>query len=373
MLASLALFAGLLLAFSNGANDNFKGVATLYGSGTTTYRRALAWATLATAAGSIASVWFARELLARFSGKGIVTDELAAQSEFGVAVALAAGITVMLASRLGFPISTTHALVGAMVGASAASQSTVNWQLLGTKVLAPLIVSPVIAIVGTALIYVSLRRIRITLGIQKETCFCVGREVVEVIPMADHSLAFARAEELTLRMGCAVTCRDQYAGEYIGVDARQSLDTLHLFSAALVSFARGLNDTPKIAALLLIVPFLNSTFAVILCGIVIGLGGVIGGKRIAETLSHRITSMNPGQGFSANLVTSTLVIGASHWGLPVSTTHVSCGALFGIGGVSGHARWRSIGQILVAWITTLPLAAAIAACSFLCIRWMLEI
>lgn len=125
MIAMLALIAAALLAFANGANDNFKGVATLYGSGTTSHRLALVWATLTTAGGSLLAVWFAHELLARFSGKGIVSEELTAQGNFGVAVALAAGITVLLASRLGFPISTTHARVGSMVGASAASQTAV--------------------------------------------------------------------------------------------------------------------------------------------------------------------------------------------------------------------------------------------------------
>jgi PiT family inorganic phosphate transporter len=77
-------------------------------------------------------------------------------------------------------------------------------------------------------------------------------------------------------------------------------------------------------------------------------------------MSRGITAMNPGQAFTANLATALLVLVASRFGLPVSTTHVSCGALFGIGLVTRQARWRTIGRILVAWVTTLPLAATLA-------------
>jgi len=78
--------------------------------------------------------------------------------------------------------------------------------------------------------------------------------------------------------------------------------------------------------------------------------------------------MSPGQGFAANLVTSLLVAGVSRLGLPVSTTHVSVGSLFGIGVVSGTARARMILTILLAWVTTLPLGAALAASTYLILR-----
>ncbi len=81
-------------------------------------------------------------------------------------------------------------------------------------------------------------------------------------------------------------------------------------------------------------------------------------------MSRKITPMNHGQGFVANLVTSVIVIGASRFGMPVSTTHVSCGALFGIGTVTRQARVRTIATILSAWITTLPMAALLGAIGF---------
>ena len=91
------------------------------------------------------------------------------------------------------------------------------------------------------------------------------------------------------------------------------------------------------------------------------LGAILQARKVAETMSHRITRMNHGQGFSANLVTAALVILASRYGLPVSTTHVSCGSLFGIGTVTRQAQWKTIGSVLLAWVVTLPSAAILAA------------
>jgi PiT family inorganic phosphate transporter len=134
----------------------------------------------------------------------------------------------------------------------------------------------------------------------------------------------------------------------------------HFLSAGAVSFARGLNDTPKIVALGLVVGALDLTGSIILVAAGMALGGLIHARRVAETVSKRITRMDPDQGFLANLVTSFLVIFASKWGLPVSTTHVSCGALFGIGVANGQARWQVIRTILLAWLLTLPTAALMA-------------
>jgi PiT family inorganic phosphate transporter len=139
------------------------------------------------------------------------------------------------------------------------------------------------------------------------------------------------------------------------------LDRLHYLSAGAVSFARGVNDTPKIAALLLVSEVAAPGTALVGVGMVMAIGGLLSARRVAETMSHRVTEMNPGQGFAANFVTAALVIGASSLGLPVSTTHVSCGSLFGIGAITRQAHWRTIATILLAWATTLPVAGALGA------------
>lgn len=163
-------------------------------------------------------------------------------------------------------------------------------------------------------------------------------------------------------------CRELYRGRVLGFGAQQVLDALHYLSAGAVSFARGLNDTPKIVALLLAAKALSPTAGLSLVGVTIALGGILAARRVAETMSHGITGMNHGQGFTANLITAVLVLGASRVGVPVSTTHVSCGSLFGLGAATGHAHWRTIGSIFVAWITTLPVAAFLAAGGYLFLR-----
>ena len=145
------------------------------------------------------------------------------------------------------------------------------------------------------------------------------------------------------------------------------MDGAHFLSAGVVGFARGLNDAPKIVALLLLLPRWTFAGGSLPSPRTMAIGGLLHARRIAETMSHKITTMNHGQGFAANLATGILVILASLFGLPVSTTHVSVGALFGIGLTTGQANPRVMRNIALSWIVTLPCAALLAgaACAFL--------
>ncbi|MEY3545920.1 MAG: hypothetical protein RLZZ313_281, partial [Verrucomicrobiota bacterium] len=117
VLEALIIIAALALAYANGANANFKGVASLFGSGTVGYWGAVKWATVTTAAGCLVAVWASGSLLAAFTGKGLVPSELAAEPRFLFAVAAGAGLANLAATRLGFPVSTTHLLLGGLLGA----------------------------------------------------------------------------------------------------------------------------------------------------------------------------------------------------------------------------------------------------------------
>ena len=365
----MAILFGLFLSYANGANDNFKGVATLFGSGTANYRQALLWAAVTTFAGSVAAIFVANGLLEAFKGKGLVPAEVAANSRFGLSVALSAGITVMLASRFGFPISTTHSLIGGLIGAGLlASGAGIHADRLVNKFLVPLLISPFVAVTGAFLLYPLFRSIRRRLGIKRETCLCVGNEASAAAPFAaEGAAAAAVAEEVrtAIRVGAGEECREAYTGEVIGISAETILNWGHFLSAGAVSFARGLNDAPKIAALMLAGGAISPWFA--LCAVAAAMlaGGVLSVRKVAETMALKVTKMNQGQGFSANIVTSVLVIFASKIGVPVSTTHVSCGSLFGIGLVNKQGRWRMIAGILAAWLVTLPVAGAIGAMAYL--------
>jgi PiT family inorganic phosphate transporter len=135
-----------------------------------------------------------------------------------------------------------------------------------------------------------------------------------------------------------------------------------------VSFARGLNDTPKIVALLLAVKALDIHVSMTAVAVAMSLGGWVNSRRVAETMSKKISVMNDGQALSANLVTAFMVIGASRLGLPVSTTHVSVGAISGAGLGRGTANTRVILSILMSWILTLPIAAVTAAVTMAALR-----
>jgi inorganic phosphate transporter, PiT family len=357
------LLTVLFLAYANGANDNFKGVATLFGSRTCSYRHALWWATGTTFAGSMTAMMFAQALVISFSGKGLVPDVLVHDPRFLLAVAGGAAVTVMLATRVGLPISTTHALTGALVGAGLVAAGSVHLQQLGAKFVVPLAVSPFLSIALAGGLYPLFRYLRHACGVERQMCICVSNDVIEPIQMRPDGTAMLQSSGMTISAGQLATCTQRYAGRVVGIDAQWILDRLHALSAGAVCFARGLNDTPKIVALLLAAQALQLPHAITLTlvGVSMACGGLLHARRVATTMSDHITTMNHGQGFTANLSTALLVLCASRWGLPVSTTHVSCGSLFGLGAVTGGARWAMIRTVVAAWIVTLPLAAAAAA------------
>ncbi len=143
-----------------------------------------------------------------------------------------------------------------------------------------------------------------------------------------------------------------------------TLDVLHFLSAGAASFARGLNDTPKMAALLAAVPGLDLRWAFLLVAVGIAAGGLLDIRRVAETLGKKLTGINAGQGFAASFVTAALVTTASLHSVPMSTTHVSVGSLLGMGAASRQAHWRKAGEVLLAWLSTVPCAAALAALAY---------
>lgn len=311
MLVVLLFLAAGFVAFTNGANANFKGVASLYGSGTTTLRTAALWGTATTFAGSIAALFLADHLLLAFRGRGVVPDDLVTSQTFVCAVALGAALTSFLATRLGFPVSTTHALVGALVGAGLAGNGDVRFAAVGKLFFYPLFFSPIVAAIAGAAVFLLLKAVRLLPDRRTPT-----------------------------------------------------LDVLHFLSTGAASFARGLNDTPKMVALMLAVPGLAVHWAFLIVAAAIVAGGLLDITRVAETLGKKVTDMNPGEGFAASLVTAGLVTTASLHSLPVSTTHVSVGSLFGMGAAAGRVHWRKVGEILLAWVSTVPCGALLAALTY---------
>jgi len=321
-----ALIAGvLLLAFANGANDNFKGVATLWGTGRYRYWRVLLWGTLATFAGSVLG--------------GVLA-----------AVALGGAVTVLLATRLGAPISTTHALAGSLVGAGllAAGAGGVKWAVVGSTLVLPLLFSPLLAMGLTLAAYPPLAR-----WLRARSCVCVTQPAPVLLCVGEAAQA-APGFFPSLRIAHRSDCNQ---GDE--VSRWHTEEVLHWSSAGLISFSRGLNDTPKIAALVLSANLLAPTLNYVLVAAAMATGGLLAAARVARTMSHRVTRIKPVPGLSANLVGALLVGLASRWGLPVSTTHVTMGSVFGVGARQRRqTNWALVRQIVLAWVVTLPLGLA---------------
>lgn len=349
----ILLIAVFFLAFSNGANDNFKGFATVWGSNVLNYRQALTLATCATVAGCLAALFFANELVQHFSGKGLVEEAVLGSPLFLLSVACGAALTVFFATRLGFPVSTTHALIGGLIGAGLAQNDNgVHFAKLIQTFFAPLLISPLLAVVLSAFVYALFRRRTSTAN-----CVCISQSESLVAKDA-NVMGMQSALSPVLVIGQDKDCDSMPM--MVSFSVAPWLDKLHILSAMAICFARGLNDTPKIAALLISSSVINMPLSMSLITLAVALGGLGFAKRVAERMSYRVTRMDHGQGLAANFITALVVLYASKLGVPVSTTHVSIGSIAGVGMRAKTLDWASLYQIILAWVVTLPVAAALA-------------
>lgn len=349
MHADLLLPLAFGLAAANGGNDLSKGIATLVGSGTASHRRAALWGTAWTVAGALAAAWTSTGLLKTFSGRGILSAE-ALGPDMLFAVGAGSTAWVVLASRRGWPVSTTHALVGALCGAGWASvgPGAVLWGPMSRKVLVSLALGPFIAGGLLWLVWPAFSR---AAGFLRGRCLCVMEPSV-ALASGFAPVAFLDSYSASRRQDCS-------GRVWLAPDLAASS---HWLAAGLTCFARGMNDAPKVLALAAAGGTLG--FPAFLAGaLAMGAGGLWAGRKVTETLGTRVTAMEPDQGLAANAVTAFLVAFASRWGLPVSTTHVASGAVIGLGmrRDASALRWDTVKAMAAAWVVTVPAAALLAA------------
>jgi inorganic phosphate transporter, PiT family len=373
----LVLAAGIFIAYVNGANDVSKGIATLAGSGVTNYRRAILWGSLWTGIGGLAAFSLAKALLTTF-GRGVFAAGTTPTFPVALAIILGAGAWVALATFTGLPVSTTHAIVGAMTGVAAWAYGLhgVNWGALVSKIALPLALSPLVSIAVTMGL---LRILKFFSGTNNASADCICAELepakqMELVAAGAAGLQssgiFAAPPQLHLTVAPAEACAMERPRAF-----RVTVDHLHWLTSGATSFARGLNDAPKMAAILLAAVALSSSpftaqpaaFVAVTLGIVVG--SLVGGYRVTAVLAEKVTRMNHQEGFLANLVTAALVGSGAFFGLPMSTTHVSGSAIMGVGLRSPHSiHWGTVRNMLLAWVITLPVSGAFGVLIYLFIR-----
>lgn len=356
------VFLTLAVAFFNGANDVSKSIATLVGSGVTRYRTAVIWGSLWTFAGAITAALASQKLIAAFSGKGIL---VAPPSGEGLLMAVATGTLVWIwfATKTGLPVSTTHALTGALVGAGA---TAVGWSGINTTALLsqfalPLAAGPLLAIALGLLVFPAVHR-----GLSRWQAYCVCVQQPAVACCGDRAALMAVATgPAEMVLGTTADC-DRSPVTIAGVTVA---DGLHWLSAGATAFARGLNDAPKALGLGVAAAAglsISLPVAFLAVALLMTAGSLFRGMKVTETLAERVTKMEPLEGLAANLVTAGLVIFASRLALPVSTTHVSSGAIIGLG-LHRDARriqWKTVREMVLAWVITLPAAGLVAALAY---------
>jgi inorganic phosphate transporter, PiT family len=352
----------LALAFANGTNDVSKAIATLVGSGITNYQTAIVWGTVWTVFGACVSIVVASAMVKTFSS-GLIAPGTAIPPTLALAVLTGAMIWVLIASRTSLPVSTTHALMGAIVGAGLAafSDNELIWSAIAKKIALPLLLSPPLALTMSVLLHAVLRK---TAARWEGSCLCLlpaSRALVAIdVKGMTRTLFQTGGTVVAVPSQCD---RAGLQGITIG------LDSIHWISSGLASFARGVNDAPKIAAIALLgsalaawpsAQFQITTFVGV--ALAMGLGSYLGGLRVTKVLAEKVTTMDHAEGLSANLTTSSLVLVSATMGLPVSTTHVSSSAIIGIGLLKGvkAVRWCTVRDMVLAWIVTLPAAGILA-------------
>jgi PiT family inorganic phosphate transporter len=222
----------------------------------------------------------------------------------------------------GLPTSSSHALIGALLGATfvSAGNGNIMWSAVGAKVVAPMVLSPVLGIV-------------------------IGFALMLALTWGFHKVKLGRINRLFGR--------------------------LQIVSAGFMALNHGQNDAQKsmgMIGLALLLTHPQSDFVIPLwvkasCALAMALGTLSGGWRIIRTLGTKMMKLQPINGFAAETTASLIIGGASHFGIPVSTTHVISSAIMGVGATKrlSAVRWGIVGNIVWAWVLTLPLTFALAA------------
>lgn len=404
----LACVFGFFMAWGVGANDVANAMGTSVGSKAITIKQAIVIAILFEFAGA----YLAGGEVTATIRKGIIDPGLLADTPellvYGMlASLLAAGIWLLVATHFGWPVSTTHSIVGAIVGFAAVgiSMDAVSWNKVGT-IAASWVVSPLLA--GT-IAFMLFRSVQ-GLILEKDDPFANAKRYVPfymflvgfIIAMVTllkglkHvglHLSFPEATLWSLLAGIGVLFigvwmlksvkRDEQADkEFHFSSVEKVFGVLMMFTACAMAFAHGSNDVANaVGPLAAVVSVVESgglvtgksvmpTWILLLGGGGIVAGLIMYGHKVIATVGTNITELTPSRGFAATLAAATTVVIASGTGLPISTTHTLVGAVLGVGLARGMAalNMNIVKTIFLSWIITLPAGAALSIFFFFMLK-----
>ena len=322
----VVIATALAFDFTNGFHDTGNATAASIATGALRPRLAVGMSALLNVVGAFLSLEVAKTIAG-----GIVAAQ-AITLTIVFAGLLGAIVWNLVTWLLGLPSSSSHALIGGVVGASLAAlgSDAVNGTAIIQKVVVPAVLAPVIA------------------GLVAILAVRLARRLTRDAPAAGSERGFRRGQ---------------------------------VASAALISLAHGTNDAQKTMGIITLALIAHGTigadadvpmWVVLAAALAIGAGTYTGGWRIIRTMGTRLTEITPPQGFASDTSAATVILTASHFGFPLSTTHVASGAILGSGvGVPGaHVRWDVAGKMVLAWFITLPAAAVTAAALYALTAWI---
>ena len=394
----LAAAFGLFMAWGIGANDVANAMATSVGSGALRIKQAIVLAAVFEFTGA----WLAGSAVTKTIRKGIVDSSVFTDPNMLVwgmlASLLAAGTWLLIASRKGWPVSTTHSIVGAVVGFAAVGigMDAVHWDKVGTIVLS-WVVSPVLAGVIAFMVFRSIQKLILNTDAPLQNAikygpyylFLVGTNLslVTMLKGLSHiglDLTTQEAFLISIAVGFLLAGLGAVLIRRVKTDPLADTDfnfanverifaVLMIFTASAMAFAHGSNDVANAVGPMAAVISIASTdiiaqnspvpgwvLLVGAIGIVVGLGTY--GYKVIATVGKKITELTPSRGFSAEIAAASTVVLASFTGIPISTTHTLVGAVLGVGFARGIGAidLRVVSNIFMSWIITLPAGGILA-------------
>ncbi len=399
----LAGVFGLFMAWGIGANDVANAMATSVGSGALRIKQAVILAAIFEFAGA----YLAGGEVTKTIRKGIVEpDAFTADPNLLIwgmlAALLAAGTWLLIASRKGWPVSTTHSIVGAVVGFAAVGigMEAVNWGKVGTIVMS-WVVSPLLAGTLAFIIFRTIQKLILNAENPVQSAikygpyylFLVGFVIALVTIKkglkhvgldidAEHAFFYASLVGIVVAFAGSFLIRKVKINpkadkKFHYANVEKIFAVLMIFTASAMAFAHGSNDVANAVGPMAAVISTAQTGMVAsksaLPGWVLLIGGigiVIGlatfGYKVIATVGKKITELTPSRGFAAEIAAAGTVVLASFTGIPISTTHTLVGAILGVGFARGIGAidMRVVGNIFMSWVVTLPAGAFLAILFF---------